>query len=100
MTYRGESVWIETDPAVTTTGTPAVYLWTEDDDGNRILLNQVLIAEGAATVSTIPEEARFATWLTVTGDRAATSNTDPGATPVSGAATPVASQRSTSSTND
>jgi endonuclease YncB( thermonuclease family) len=99
MTYRGEPVWIETDPAVTTTGTPAVYLWAEDDDGNRVLINQVLIADGAATASTIPEEARFAAWLTQTGDQAAESNDGPEATPVSGAATPVASQRSTSFSN-
>jgi endonuclease YncB( thermonuclease family) len=100
MTYRGKPVWIETDPAVTTTGTPAVYLWAEDDDGTRILLNQVLIADGAATASTLPEEARFATWLSQTGDQAATSNNGPDATPVSGAATPVASQRSTTFSNE
>ena len=100
MTYRGKPVWIETDPAITTTGTPAVYLWADDDDGNRVLLNQVLIADGAATVSTISEEARFAIWLSQTGEQAALSSTGPGATPVSGAATPIASQRSTSFTNE
>ncbi len=66
--FEGNEVWIEDDPAVTTDGTPAVYLWTEDDDGNRILLNQVLIAEGAAAASPLPDDARFAAWLSLSED--------------------------------
>jgi hypothetical protein len=66
--FQGEQVWIEEDPAVTTDGTPAVYLWTEDDDGNRILLNQVLIADGAAAASPLPDDARFAAWLSLSED--------------------------------
>ena len=63
--FKGNEVWIEEDPAVTTEGTPAVYLWTEDDNGNRILLNQVVIAGGAASASPLPADARFAAWLSL-----------------------------------
>lgn len=94
MRYAGEPVWIETDDSVTTSGTPAVYLWVEDDDGTRVLLNQQLIADGVAVTAPIPDDARFAAWLSATAIQAAVStDTSNEATPATDKATPVAAIR-------
>jgi hypothetical protein len=57
----GKTVWLEADPAVTEADT--YYVWYEDDQGNRVLLNQTLLADGLAIEGDLPEDARFGAWL-------------------------------------
>jgi hypothetical protein len=57
----GQTVWLEADPAVGDANT--YYVWYEDEQGNRVLLNQTLIAEGLAVEGDLPESARFGAWL-------------------------------------
>ncbi len=68
--YEGETVWIETDAALTESATPVVYLWIENEHGDMVQINQLLIEEGAAEHSPLPDDARFALWLQVTADQA------------------------------
>jgi hypothetical protein len=67
--FDGEFVWIETDPAIKSTGTPSVYLWFENDRGDLQMLNHLLLQEGAAKYDELPGDARFATWLASTAAR-------------------------------
>jgi hypothetical protein len=69
MVFEGETVWIEMDSALDETATPNVYLWIENERGDRVLLNQALIESGAAQLNSLPGEARFALWLESTADQ-------------------------------
>ncbi len=62
----GKTVWLEADPTVTEADT--YYVWYEDDQGNRVLLNQTLLADGLAIEGDLPEDARFGAWLEQTED--------------------------------
>lgn len=53
--------FIEPDPAMPDAG--EAYIWVENADGTRTLLNQQLLENGHATTSAIPDSARFADWL-------------------------------------
>jgi hypothetical protein len=57
----GSQVMIEFEPAVEST--TQVYVWLVGTDGARTLLNHQLIATGAARLSMLPNESRFAGWL-------------------------------------
>lgn len=57
----GEHVWLEADPEAT--GPDSYYVWTEDPQGNRLLLNQVLTADGLVVEGDLPEAARFGAWI-------------------------------------
>jgi hypothetical protein len=57
----GQRLWLEADPAITEPDT--YYVWYEDAQGNRVLLNQQVIAEGVALEGDLPEAARFGAWL-------------------------------------
>jgi hypothetical protein len=63
MEYEGETVWIEADAALDETATPTIYLWVDNEHGDRVLLNHLLIEESAAEHDPLPGEARFALWL-------------------------------------
>lgn len=54
-------VWLETDPAFPEQDT--YYIWIEDESGNRMLINQFLIANGLGFEGDVPEAARFGAWL-------------------------------------
>jgi endonuclease YncB( thermonuclease family) len=62
-----EPVWIERDPTERGGTTEKVYLWTEDSDGTRVLVNQQQVALGYAETRELDEEARFAAWLGESG---------------------------------
>ena len=57
----GKEVWLETDPAVPEAD--AYYVWYEDAQGNRVLLNQTLVADGLAVEGDLPDAARFSAWI-------------------------------------
>ncbi|MEZ4507525.1 MAG: hypothetical protein R2848_17145 [Thermomicrobiales bacterium] len=38
-------------------------IWIEDDNGNRISINQQMIVNGMAFEGDLPDSARFAAWL-------------------------------------
>ncbi len=59
--YVGSNVLLEADSSVL--GEGILYLWVIESDGNRVLLNQALVADGAARVTALPESARFALWM-------------------------------------
>lgn len=61
----GAQVWLEADPAVTEPN--AFYVWYADAQGNRVMLNQTLIASGQAIGKELPADARFGAWLAQTG---------------------------------
>ncbi len=54
-------LWLETDPAVSEPDT--YYVWYMDDQGNWVMLNQQLIAEGMAIEGDLPNAARFGAWI-------------------------------------
>jgi hypothetical protein len=56
-----ETVWLESDPAIP--DVDAYYVWIEDEDGTRVLLNERIIAGGMAFEGNLPEAARFGAWL-------------------------------------
>jgi hypothetical protein len=72
--YEDETVYIETDPAIDESSTPAVYLWIDNERGDRVMLNQMLLEEGAAAYNELPQDARFGLWLQLTADAAAGTN--------------------------
>lgn len=57
----GQEVWLERDPAVTDADT--YYVWYVDDQGNRVMLDQTLVANGRAVEGDLPEAARFGAWI-------------------------------------
>ena len=59
----GQRVMVEEDDAVTGGSTDVRYLWIENADGTRSLINERLISAGLATVDKIPSDARFGAWL-------------------------------------
>lgn len=69
----GTEFWLEADPAVTEPDT--YYVWYEDDQGNRVLLNQTLIAEGLAIEGDLPDAARFGAWIERTEEVARANGT-------------------------
>jgi hypothetical protein len=71
--HIGMPVLVETDPAVAQP--TSVYLWLVAPDGSRTLLNQDLLASGAARLSTLPNAARFASWLQSTEEIAQAAGT-------------------------
>jgi endonuclease YncB( thermonuclease family) len=66
----GETVLIEEDAAITGGSTPSNYVWLVDRDGTRTLLNQQLIADGAAYAAELPEDARFGAWFEASAEAA------------------------------
>lgn len=60
-TLYGTTVLLEADPAVT--GPDTYYVWIEDEQGNRALLNQSLVANGLVVEGDLPEAARFGAWI-------------------------------------
>jgi endonuclease YncB( thermonuclease family) len=66
----GETVLIEEDAAITGGSIPSNYVWLVDRDGTRTLLNQQLIANGAAYAAQLPEDARFGAWFEASADAA------------------------------
>jgi endonuclease YncB( thermonuclease family) len=59
----GASVLVEEDTAVSGGDNAVRYVWLINDDGTRTLLNQLLLATGAARADGIPGDARFGSWL-------------------------------------
>jgi len=68
--YVGETVYIEADPELDDTATGPVYLWIDNDRGDRQMLNQMMLEDGVAVYEPLPDDARFARWFQVTADRA------------------------------
>jgi hypothetical protein len=62
----GADVLVEEDAAVTGGDNAVRYVWLLEDDGTRTLLNQMLLATGAARADGIPGDARFGSWLETT----------------------------------
>jgi hypothetical protein len=60
-TLYGTNVFLEADPAVTEPDT--YYVWIVDEQGNRALLNQTLVANGLVIEGDLPEAARFGAWI-------------------------------------
>ncbi|MGH2532537.1 MAG: DUF4352 domain-containing protein [Thermomicrobiales bacterium] len=58
------AVLVERDPTAGDNGEVVQrYLWVQDEDGQRTLLNRVMILEGFAVWSGEPADTRFAEWL-------------------------------------
>jgi plastocyanin len=64
--------WIERDPTQRSGATEKVYLWAENPNGNRVLINQQQVADGYAVARPLGEETRFAAWI---GEAARTAQT-------------------------
>ena len=62
----GANVLVEEDAAVSGGDAAVRYVWLLNDDGTRTLLNQLLLATGAARADGIPGDARFGSWLETT----------------------------------
>jgi endonuclease YncB( thermonuclease family) len=60
---KGSKVWLESDSEVKSAGTTLSYMWVEQSDGTRTLLNQTLVADGLVRAGTLPEDARFQAWI-------------------------------------
>ncbi len=59
----GKTVLLERDEAVTGGSVTVRYVWVENEDGTRSLLNQQVIAEGMGRAASLPADARFGAWL-------------------------------------
>jgi hypothetical protein len=66
----GSEVLVEADADVESDSGEDRYVWLVNEDGTRTLLNQQVIADGIATVDSLPVEARFGAWMQETENRA------------------------------
>lgn len=57
----GSTVWLEGDSAL---GDPnALYVWTQGQEGGRMLFNQTLTGSGLVIANDSPDAARFGAWI-------------------------------------
>lgn len=54
-------VLLESDPGAGVND--GYYLWLVEPDGSKVLMNDLLLEQGSATLEPLPEAARFGTWL-------------------------------------